>query len=444
MSAPLPLFPLLPQPESEADSAIGLTPRDLLRQVFKYWTTVAVCLFTVTGLTVCGLSVQPAVYEASAKVLIQTEQQGTPSFLSGITAYRDPQDPEPQDRKIETEIQLLMSRSNAQAVVQRLGITKAMLIQPPLEYLKVLLPPFVRGAAKPKTAAELQTETVTLFLKALTVEPLRSKTADTTSNVFEAHFACADKNLAPRALAALLQEYIRFGTQHNRELGEATFRLVDAKAREVADELQGLDDRIQVLTVRHASRPDVSAGGSTGDSSASLPNPRNATQNSLALLKTEAIEMQAKLEDARQSFTDDSPTVKHLTEQLHELEGRLRSGAQASAQLDTEIERLERRRALTVERFKELRTKRDQIELYLQLNPVVSDTRVVTEPPVPPEMPNIKIKLIVGLMGPILGLLIGLVIAGVREYFDHRLENAGDIKRYLGLDTLAIVPREPA
>jgi uncharacterized protein involved in exopolysaccharide biosynthesis len=208
----------------------------------------------------------------------------------------------------------------------------------------------------------------------------------------------------------------------------------------VAEELKGLDDQIQALTIRHASRPDVPADDSP--SAASLPNPRTATQSSLALLRTEAIELEAKLEDARQSLTDDSPTVRHLTEQLHELQARLRTGVQANAELGTGIERLERQRALTVERFKELRAKRDQIELYLQLNPVVSDTRVVTEAPVPPDKPNVKLKLIIGMAAPIAGLLLGLLIAGVREYFDHRLEHAGDIKRYLALETLAVLPRE--
>jgi uncharacterized protein involved in exopolysaccharide biosynthesis len=439
MSSPLPLFPLALNRESEPDASIGFTLRDVLRLLFKYWATIAICFLVVTGLTFVGLSFEPPVYEVSAKVLIQTEQQGTPSFLSGITAYRDPQDPEPQDRRIETEIQLFMSRSNAEAVVQQLGITKAMLIQPPLDNLMARLPVKL-VAAKPKTATQLQSETVTLFMKALGVEPLRSKTADTTSNVFEAHFACVDKTLAPRALAALLQQYVRFGNEHSRELGEATFRLVDAKTTEVAEELKGLDDQIQALTIQHASRPDVPADDAP--SAGSLPNPRTATQSSLALLRTEAIELQAKLEDARQSLTDDSPTVRHLTEQLHELQARLRTGVQANAELGTGIERLERQRALTVERFKELRAKRDQIELYLQLNPVVSDTRVVTEAPVPPDKPNVKLKLIIGMAAPIAGLLLGLLIAGVREYFDHRLEHAGDIKRYLALETLAVLPRE--
>ena len=33
------------------------------------------------------------------------------------------------------------------------------------------------------------------------------------------------------------------------------------------------------------------------------------------------------------------------------------------------------------------------------------------------------------------------MIAGLREYFDHRLQNPQEVQRFLGLDTLGIVPK---
>jgi capsular polysaccharide biosynthesis protein len=38
------------------------------------------------------------------------------------------------------------------------------------------------------------------------------------------------------------------------------------------------------------------------------------------------------------------------------------------------------------------------------------------------------------------GLALGLLLAGIREYFDHRLQSTQDVERYLGMDTLGIVP----
>ena len=444
MSPSTPLFPV-----SEDADATRLTLRDLLRQWFKYWKTVTLCVVTVSCLTWGGLLLQPPIFESSAKVWVQTEQQGTPTFLSGIAAYRESQDPEPVDRKIETEIQLLMSRSNAEAVVAQLGIRPSQLVREPIDNLLSVLP-HSQWSARPKSALEIRNATVALFMKAIAVEPLRSKTADTTSNVFEVRFDCADKALAPRALAALLQEYIRFGAKHNRELGASADKLVDSKSREETQELESLDDQILELTVEDASRADVSspdAGVVVGKTStgatldATLASARTGAPSSLGLLKTETIEMQTKLEEARQLYTDDSPNVRHLLEQLRELRKRLHVGVRASAELDARLERLERQRALAVERFTELRMKRDQIELYLQLNPIISDTRLVTEAPLEPEKSKAKVKIVVGILGPLAGIFIGLLIAGLREYFDHRLQDSADVNRYLGLDTLAILPK---
>jgi len=446
-----PIFPLAQQ-----EAVFGLTRRDLLKVLFKHWLTVAICSVVVTLITWSILLGQPSIYESSGKVWVQTDQQGTPSFLSGIAAYRESQIPESVDRKIETERQLLLSRSNVEAVIARLGITKAQLAQPPVAYLIDSLPAWLVKPKK-KSQAQILNETVELFLNGMTVEPLRSKTADTTSNVLEARFDCADRELAARALAALLEEYIHFGARHNRELGESTHRLVDSKIREETLELNDLDDQVLALTVQQASRTDIpplDAGGGAGREArdttretsgvpldTTLNSARSGVQSSLALLRTEILELQGKLDEEKQLFTDESPNVRHLQQQLDALHARLYAGVRSSAESDERLQRLDRQRALALERFNQLRVKRDQIDLYLQLNSVESDSRFVTETPVPPDKPLLKTKIRIGVLGPLAGVLLGLMLAGLSEYFDHRVQNAEDVKRYLGCNMLGIVPK---
>ena len=442
-----PIFPLGSQ-----DAVFGLTRRDLLKVLFKHWLTVAICFVVVTVITWSLLLGQPSIYESSGKVWVQTDQQGTPSFLSGIAAYRESQIPESVDRKIETEIQLLLSRSNVEAVIARLGITKSQLAQPPVAYVIDNLPPWLLKPKK-KSQAQILNETVELFLNGMTVEPLRSKTADTTSNVLEARFDCADKALAARALAALLEEYIHFGARHNRELGESTHRLVDSKIREETLELNDLDDQVLGLTVQQASRADIppldSRGGAGRDArensavplDTTLNSARSGVQSSLALLRTEILELQGKLDEEKQLFTDESPNVKHLQQQLDTLHARLYAGVRSSAESDERLQRLDRQRALALERFNQLRVKRDQIDLYLQLNSVESDSRFVTETPVQPDKPLLKTKIRIGVLGPLAGVLLGLMLAGLSEYFDHRVQSAEDVKKYLGCNMLGIVPK---
>lgn len=442
-----PLFPI-----TNDDTAFRLTPLDLWRQWFKYWPTIAVCFVLVTLLTWGALLLQPPIYQAAAKILLQPDQQGAPSFLSGIAAFRESQIPESVDRRIETEIQILLSRSNAESVVERLGIKKNQLLQSPIDYVLALLPS--RQPSPPPTATQTRDDVVALLIKGISVETLRSKTADTTSNVLEVRFNCADKELAPRALAALLHEYIRFGTQHSRELGETAYRLIDSKIHEESAQLQKLNDQMLALTIAQESRADVSLpdsgtlsarvvstteGGTTLDSGSS--GARNGGSSSLSILKAETIAVQSKLQEAQQLYTDQSPTVRRLQEQLRALRQRLREAARTSAELNAQLQHLDRQRALALARFTELRTKLDQIELYLQINPVQAQVRLVTESPIQPEKAEKKTKILVAVLGALGGLFLGLLTAGLREYFDHRLQNADAVRRYLDLDTLGIVPR---
>jgi uncharacterized protein involved in exopolysaccharide biosynthesis len=175
-----------------------------------------------------------------------------------------------------------------------------------------------------------------------------------------------------------------------------------------------------------------------------LSSARSGMQSSLALLRTEILELQAKLDEAKQLFTDESPNVRHAQQQLETLRARLYQGVRASAESDERLQRLDRQRALALERFNQLRVKRDQIDLYLQLNSVESDSRFVTETPVQPDKPLLKTKIRIGLLGPLVGLLLGLMLAGLSEYFDHRLQDAADVRRYLGCVTLGIVPKASA
>jgi uncharacterized protein involved in exopolysaccharide biosynthesis len=211
--------------------------------------------------------------------------------------------------------------------------------------------------------------------------------------------------------------------------------------------------------VEQASRADIAAADSAGGSGVgargqrdasmvpldtTLSSARSGMQSSLALLRTEILELQAKLDEAKQLFTDESPNVRHAQQQLETLRARLYQGVRASAESDERLQRLDRQRALALERFNQLRVKRDQIDLYLQLNSVESDSRFVTETPVQPDKPLLKTKIRIGLLGPLVGLLLGLMLAGLSEYFDHRLQDAADVRRYLGCVTLGIVPKASA
>ena len=63
--------------------------------------------------------------------------------------------------------------------------------------------------------------------------------------------------------------------------------------------------------------------------------------------------------------------------------------------------------------------------------------------PKPPRLywPQTRVFLLSGLL---LGLVLGVLLAFARDYLDDSLKTIEDVERYLGLPTLAAIPRVPA
>jgi len=437
-------------PPGEPRTAPPRSARDVVAVLYRQGGLIALCALVGTAASLALYLRQPRVYASSAKVWVQTEQQGTPSFLSGIAAYRETPNLDPVNRKIETEIELMLTRTNAQAVVDKLHITDHQL---------------VHGGPRPRQAASAASApdadgralTADLFLDGLSVEPLRSKTADTSSNVLEVRFECTDPALAPLALQAFLDNYLQLGAQQNRRLGETTSRLIEAKLERARTDLRDAEDHIVALLVRDGGRSGRNAGAqastlgaqalAAADGTGGLKldlNPEggvgNGTTPVVAALKAQTLELQLRLDEARQLYTDDAENVRNLRSQLAGSQQRLARSVRENTQLEAELNRLERVRSLAQERFVELQRKLDQIDLYLRLNPTEADSRVVIDPPDHPSAASGKKKRIVALLGPVAGLLLGLVLALLRELGGDRMRSSREAEWALGVPVLGGIP----
>jgi len=449
MPASSPLYPA-----GAARSAPPRSARDAVAVLYRQAGLIVLCAVVGSAASLLLYLRQPRVYTSTAKVWVQTEQQGSPSFLSGIAAYRETPYPDPVNRKIETEIELMLTRSNAQAVIDKYAIRDDQLVRGGHAAAR---PTVAAAAASAPPAAGKRAKTVDLFLDAVAVEPLRSKTADTSSNVLEVKFECTDAALAPLALQSFLDNYLQLGAQQNHRLGETTSRLIQTKLEQARSDLREAEDRIVALMVRdggHSGRsvadfqsalgmldanggglrlelnPDASPGSAAG----------NGATPAVTALKAQALDLQVRLDEARQLYTDDAETVRNLRTQLGAAQRRLQDAVRANTQLDAELTRLERARQLAQERFVELQRKLDQIDLYLRLNPTEADSRVVIDAPDHPGPAEGKKKPVVALFGPLAGLLLGLLLAGLRELGGERMRCARDVEFALGAPVLGAIP----
>lgn len=437
----IPLFPATPGSQGS-----GFTGRDLWRMWFKYWGTIAGAVIAVGALTIYGAMVQPPVYSASAKVWVKTDQQGTPTFLSGVSAYREGQMPDPVNRKIETEMQLLLSRSNVEAVVRKFDIQPEHFAGSPLQHVLGTV------GKKAKSPEQRLNDSIEAFLKAVKVEAARSKTADTSSNLLEVKLETTDPDLTARALNALVEQYRQYGAALTRQQGQASYALIEEKMKQAQSDLDSLDKRMLKLTIAQGQQEDVSQAVANMVSSVPiemdeglrmdtmLGSSRVGGASAVGMIKSQTVALQSKVEELRQLYTDDAEVVRNAQRQLSQAEKRLARSVKAGAELEAQLKQLERTRALAQDRYTELRRKLDQIELYLSSAPDESANRVFTERAQQPDKPENKKKMVLALIGPMAGLALGLLLAGLREYFDHRLQSAQDVERHLGLETLGVVP----
>lgn len=443
-ATPYPMHVLFPQTPSDT---VPYTRRDALRLVFKHGLLVLACTALVGGLAAALYSVQTPVHVTSARLLIQTDQLGAPSFLSGVTAWREAVNPEPITRKIETEMELMRSRSNALTVVEKFNLSSDLFPRAPasvgIDRLKGAIDRLL--GRKPKPVSGSYDATAELLITNLSIEPLRSKVAETGSNLLELSLQSTDPALAPQVLAELLANYMRQGTLQNRRIGEQSAQLIGARLQEAQTDLRRAEDSILGLVVKQgnnkaaAAALDLQFDSSTVDPT--YADARGSNPATITLLRTQAVELQARLEEMRQLYTDDHDNVKTIRRRLAELRNRLTAGVRTSARTDAELARFERSRLQAQERSTELQKKLDQIDLYLRLTPTEAESRVVVDPPSYAAAPSGKKPTLLLIAGPLAGLMLGLLIAGLRELLDTRLQTARDVQRQLGLPLLGELPQ---
>ena len=434
-------------PDRDSGRPPPLTLGELVGMLWRNVWLIVACTVLVTLLALGLYFLQVPVYTSTARVLVQTDQLGTPSFLSGIAAYRESQVAEPVGRKIETEMALILNRSNAERVADQLQLRQAQLPSSPIGAARSLVGGLTGGSAKAEAAPGARAKLVDDFLANISVESVRSKTAETTSNVLEIKFDSTDPQMAPRALAAMLDAYLKVGTLQNRRLGAATTNLLQSQIDEAQAELSKTESAIVALAVREAGRPEVTAAAAGSRStpsgtaiSSAHGGANGASETATAQLMQQLLDLQGQLDDLRQTYTDETESVRKLKQRVAETRSRLASQLRASASNNAEFSRLERQRLLAQDHYVELRRKLDQIDLYMQLTPAALDGRLVVDAPTQPDKGEARKKRLIALAGPVAGLLLGLLLAALRELTRQRVRTRRDVERLLGSPLLGALP----
>lgn len=434
---------------------LAFTTRDFVSILFKHRRVILLTFCVVGVLTAAGVWSLPQTYLAEGKVLVKTEQQGNPSFFSGIAAYREPWESDPVNRKIETEMEMLATRSLSERVVRKLGLTYDQVYHKPLtHYLRPLADAY--DWVREKVFGNPQDEdkygfkgTVKEFNKSFTVEPLKSKSADTTSNMILVTLKATDPSVARESLQTLLEEYVNLTVEQNRKLGLEAHALVERNMLSAEKELEAAKERERAFIAENGTMLATRFGGGRGrnSSDAALKEKfpglsKAAEQSTVGALRSHMIDMELQLIELRSVFTDSSENVRLQERSIAELKRRIDIELRRTAENEKVLAALDLNVRTAEAHYIDLRRKLEQIALYLQLNPAEASNRMITEPPLQPKSSEWKKSLLVTALGAMAGLLLGLGIAGYREYSDHRLSTPEAVEHYLGLKALMVVPMQ--
>lgn len=460
--------------------------RDHLRVIRKYKGTAILFFVLVVGLTGLYLVFTPANYAGTAKIVLKPPPL-TPMAMLSEFAYSEGIDIVSKRLFSNTQFEVIKSRRLAARVMDRLDLWS--------DYgLGEETTPLFGG--KPRTITrEMAAEA--LAGKVSVIQPTL------ISNHIEVNFSTKDPDLAAEIVNVLLEEYVQIlyedrsvRIQENLEWLEEQFQRLDRDVVEADQALQdykkerdliSVDDRENILLQKlhalntslvqariarlaaetaylDARRLEHDPTHLENAPAVISSNPQiTALNGQLGVLKTE----QAR---SRERYLDKHPRTIELRSTIEDLEARIRTevlNAIESLKLTYEMTKSQEaslRKELEAIQKEVIRVDEEKIRymqlmnaskanrmLYDNLVSRLKETVIIQDFENPRETVQIIQKAIPSdkpagfrtFFLPIaagVGLLVGLFLCYVRDYFDTTIQNERDIQEYLRLPLLGILP----
>lgn len=424
-----------------ADEGMAVTTRDVAATLFRRWRIVLGCAAITTALTTLGVTALSPTYEAHAKVFVQTERQLMPSFFAGLAPYSRRQEWDPASRRLENEMAQIDVRPVAARVVRELGLTWRDVAHSPLtQLLDIVRDRTAPVAARIGVAFQPPTEadTIAAFRSSLAVRPAESRSAETTSNVIVLTLRAPSAEGARAGLDKLLDVYL--ATDHTTGDVDAVeaLALVDKELREAKREVASAERAMRSFLAASQFDPRNQAADRTSPTT----SPRD--DRTVTELKATLIGLETQLTEAKQHFRPTSETIRRLEVSIEDTRRRLSAEVSVGAGNYDRYNRLDRTLRATEARAQELERRRSEVALFTRIEPPADPGRHVIEPPILPEESDWRARAATLLLGSGLGVLLGIVLTGVREYTDTTLRSSADVRRHLGAAVLAVVPQATA
>jgi tyrosine-protein kinase Etk/Wzc len=423
-----------------------LNLQDYLRILRRRWRVVAVCCLMLGVLTLALTPHQETVYEASARVKWTRTDSVAGLFLESFTWS-------PGD-DLATQAQIIASKPVALRAAQQLG----------------------RIPADASLEQVLSDRALTARLDALnasyTAQPIEG------TSLIEIRASCPRADESVAVANAVTEQYIALHTlERNRQAIEAR-QFVERQVDEVGGRLQQAEEALAAFKEQNvgAKNPDAKEVQFFQDEAGKTEARIVALQGLLSVLSTpaatdlllvdvseeglEALRQEIlKLEDRRhplQAFMkDDAPEVAKVASQIDRLHEQLRREARTALDLAEARKRVldgklaafprTEQRLLQLQRDVQVNNEAYEMLMRKRQEALIREADKVTELSIvetatralPRHAPG---RLLRGVVGLFVGLLLGLVLAFAVESLDTSIGSIEDVEQYLGLSVIGVVP----
>lgn len=439
----------------ESNAAPAFTPAKAVRMLFKHKLIIVCCAAVSTVVVAYGLLALPPTYITTAKVLVKLDEDASPSYFNGIAAARDSVAEQSANRRMENEMELAETWPVAAEVVEKLHLGYDQVYQAPL--LRLIRP---AGDLYDRLAADILGrtpdperhgfgETVNLFMKSYSSGSVVSKSSDTNSNIIAFTLQATDPDLARRSLEALLEAYASRANRLRLDAAEKAYAILAPRVERARSELATAQGRLEAFLTDSGSTAfpsrsgqgaasDAPSGSALRETARDVTTPRDIT--TLAQLKTRLIDMQLQLVELQQGLRGPTERTAALERSIASLREQIGREQRRGARNDAQMVDIDRDVQLKQSDLVEVQRRLSQIKMSIDLGEAQVSGRVVIEPPQRPRSSEWKQRVLIGVAGALGGLFLGLTLAGIREFFDRRLDSGPDAAAYLGLPVLGVFP----
>ena len=388
-----------------------MSKRDILVFLFRRkWSLISVLLGTVLLVT-AFVYLLPSSFTATSKILLEPTKSPT---LGTESRYGSD-----VGEVLYTEIEIVLSRTVMEAVVDKLKLhERGGPLSPLAQFIADIKAGLVSvGLLEPPEPRE---GWIRDLLKDVKVKPVLD------THVFTISYSDQNPTQAAEVANAITDEYMGNHTRiYSYENAVDFYRSNADAARQEIDRL------------KRAQRSGTGSAATT-----TLPSRREAAVIEATRLEDRLNQLRLDLQDVLLRFAPDHPKVLLAQEKLSIVARQLASTQQQIKAMEIDKDRgdaLQPQIDGQVETYRSYKKQFDQALLTTSADRRLINAHILDRAAVPtrPRFPRL-VYVLASVVG---GLLLGLAVALVRHYYDHRVDTPEAAERILGVPVIGSVPR---